>query len=139
MDGIPNQNEMKNTHPFYIVFEVLKVLRIIICKMQPLASQIFYFLLFYVRFYISISFFTNSQSFIQHLSEKQIFDMNFPFLTDSLKPPPPPPPFNDQNLLSVISFLSMLPNTILWSFQPGEALFCLEFPGVAESEKPNFF
>ena len=25
MDG-PNQNQMKNTHPLYIVFEVLKVL-----------------------------------------------------------------------------------------------------------------
>ena len=33
-----NQNEMKNTQPLYIVFEVLKVLLIIICKMRPLDS-----------------------------------------------------------------------------------------------------
>ena len=31
-----NQNEMKSEHPFCIVFEVLKVLLIIICKVQPL-------------------------------------------------------------------------------------------------------
>ena len=31
-----NQNQMKNAHPFYIVFEVFKVLITIICKMQPL-------------------------------------------------------------------------------------------------------
>ena len=30
------QKQMKNTHPLYTVFEVLKVLLIIICKMQPL-------------------------------------------------------------------------------------------------------
>ena len=33
MDKIPTKN-MKNVHPFYIVFQVLKVL-IKICKMQP--------------------------------------------------------------------------------------------------------
>ena len=31
-----NQNQLKNTHLFHIVFEVLKVLFIKICKMQPL-------------------------------------------------------------------------------------------------------
>ena len=30
------QNQLKNTHLFHIVFEVLKVLFIKICKMQPL-------------------------------------------------------------------------------------------------------
>ena len=29
-----NKNQMKTTHPFYTVFEVLKVLLIIICKMH---------------------------------------------------------------------------------------------------------
>ena len=37
LDGCnTNQNQMKNAHPFYIVFEVLKVLIAIVCKMQPL-------------------------------------------------------------------------------------------------------
>ena len=31
-----NQNQMRNTRHFYIVFEVLKVLLTIICKTQPL-------------------------------------------------------------------------------------------------------
>ena len=31
-----NQNQMKNTHPLYIVFELLKVHLIITCEMQPL-------------------------------------------------------------------------------------------------------
>ena len=31
-----NQNQLKNTNLFHIVFEVLKVLFIKICKMQPL-------------------------------------------------------------------------------------------------------
>ena len=31
-----NQNQLKNTHLFHIVFEVLKVLLIKICQMQPL-------------------------------------------------------------------------------------------------------
>ena len=32
----PNQIQMKNTHPLYIVFEVLKVHLIMICEMQSL-------------------------------------------------------------------------------------------------------
>ena len=35
MDG-PNQIQMKNTHPLYIVFEVLKVHLIMICEMESL-------------------------------------------------------------------------------------------------------
>ena len=35
MDGIPNKKQMKNAHPFCIVFQVLKVLLIKICKIQP--------------------------------------------------------------------------------------------------------
>ena len=29
------QNQMKNTHPLYIAFEVLKVHLIMVCEMQP--------------------------------------------------------------------------------------------------------
>ena len=54
MDG-PNQIQMKNTHPLYIVFEVLKVHLIMICEMQPLDL---FLLLFYVRFYISRYYFS---------------------------------------------------------------------------------
>ena len=35
-----NQNQLKNKHLFHIVFEVLKVLFIKICKMQPTRSFI---------------------------------------------------------------------------------------------------
>ena len=46
------------------------------------------------------------------LSEKKIFVTNFPFLTDSLKPPHP---LTGQNPLSVTKvFLSMLPYSIFF-------------------------
>ena len=41
---------MKNMPPFYMLFQVFKVLLITICKM---IHQIFYFLLFYTSLYIS--------------------------------------------------------------------------------------
>ena len=42
-----NQDRIKNTTPYYIVFHVLKVL------LFKISHQIFYFLLFYIKFYIS--------------------------------------------------------------------------------------
>ena len=42
-----NQNQMKNACPFYNAFQVLKLLLIKICKIQP---TIFYFLLFLLAF-----------------------------------------------------------------------------------------
>ena len=48
------QNRMKNTPPFYIVFQVLQVILINICR---ISHQIFYFLLFYVSFDISRHYF----------------------------------------------------------------------------------
>ena len=73
-----NQNQMKNTHSFYIVFEVLKVLYIIICKIQ-LLDLLFLVLCQILHHQIS--------SFNRTLSEK-FFVTNFPFSTDSLKPSP---------------------------------------------------
>ena len=43
-----NQNQMKNTCPFYIVFQVLKVPLIKICKKQPL--NLLFFLLLLLAF-----------------------------------------------------------------------------------------
>ena len=44
-----NQNQAKNTYPFYIVFQVLKVLLV----KKRHTHQILYFLLFYISLYIS--------------------------------------------------------------------------------------
>ena len=75
---------MKNIRPFYILFQVLKVL--LIKKNLRYNRQIFYSLLFYISFYISEY---HLQNFIQHYQKKRIFVTNFPFLTDSLKHPQP--------------------------------------------------
>ena len=55
-----NQNQKKNTCPFYIVFQVLKVFLIKIYKIQPLAPHLL-FLVAFISFNTSwqISIFTN--------------------------------------------------------------------------------
>ena len=77
------------TKLFYIVFPVLKVLLIKICKIQSLDLS---FLIVFISFYISRYHFPQFSELHSTFSEKKIFVTNFPFLTDSLKPPPPPPP-----------------------------------------------
>ena len=52
-----NQNQMKNTCPFYIVFQNLKVCLIKICKIQPPDLLFSVFISFYLH--QQISFFTN--------------------------------------------------------------------------------
>ena len=86
---------MKNTPPFQIVFQVLQVILINICR---ISHQIFYFLLFYVSFYISRHIFYKLLELHSSLSVKKIFVTNLSFLTDSPKPLHPP---NSQNLLSM--------------------------------------
>ena len=93
-----NQNQMKNTCFFYIVFQVWKVL---LKELVRHTYQIFYFLLFYTV----ILAFTTSADIIFHkflelhsTSEKKMFVTIFPFLTNSLKPPT----LNDQNPLSMM-------------------------------------
>ena len=72
-----NQNQMKNTFPFYIVFQVLKVLLGKICTL-----------------------FKNFQNFIQHYLKKIFLSQIFHFLTNPLKPSSLHP-LNSQNLLRV--------------------------------------
>ena len=88
---------MKNTCPFYNVFQVLKVLLIKICKIQP---PDFYFLLLVVFISFCINRYHFSKIFRTsfNIIWKKIFVTNFPFLTDSLTPAK-----RDK------SFLSMLP------------------------------
>ena len=94
-----NQNWMKNTLPFYIVFQVLKVL---LCR---ISHQIFYFFIAFTS--ADISFFTNFLNFIQHyIYEKKIFVTNFPFLMDSLISATPIRP---QSAKQDKSFLLLLP------------------------------
>ena len=55
------------------------------------------------------------------LSEKKIFVTNFPFLTDSLKPPHPP--YRPKSAKRDKGFLSMLPYSIFFSEQEPPRLF----------------
>ena len=50
------QNQLKNTHLFHIVFEVLKVLFIKICKMQPLDLLFLVALCYISRYHFSLIF-----------------------------------------------------------------------------------
>ena len=90
------------TTTFCILFQVRKVL---VIKFVRYSHQIFYFLLFLLAFTSANIIFHKFLELHSTLSEKKIFVLNFPFLTDSLKPPPPtqlpPPPLNSQNRLSV--------------------------------------
>ena len=81
----------------YIVFKILKVFLINICKI--LNKYLFCIVVFCYILHQQISF----QNFIQHNLKKKILATNFPFLRDSLNPTL----FNGQNLLR--NFLSILP------------------------------
>ena len=78
------QNQMKNAHPLYIVFEVLKVHLIKICEMQPL-NLLFLVMLDFISADIV---FTSFQSFIQHYLKKD-FCHNFSFFNGFTQPPLP--------------------------------------------------
>ena len=89
---------MKNKHPFYSVFEVLKVL-IIICKMQPLD------LLFLVVFYSSTYHFS-----IIFRASYNIWKIDccheFSFFNGFTQTPHP---LNSQNLLSMTNVFCQCP------------------------------
>ena len=75
-------NQMKNTCPFYMLFQVLKLLLVKIFKMQP---PDFLFLVVFISFNTSSSadiIFHNVLELHSTLIEKKIFVMNFPFITD---------------------------------------------------------
>ena len=80
-----NQNQMKNTCPFYIVFQVLKVCLIKVCKIQP---PDLLFLVVFISFYISRYHFSQIFKTSLNIIWKKVSVTNFPFLTDPLKPPP---------------------------------------------------
>ena len=90
-----NQNQKKNVCPFYTVFQVLEVLLIKICKIQPLDLL---FLVILISFYINRYHFSQIFKLHSALSERKIFVTNFPFLMGSFNPhPPPPTSLNTQN------------------------------------------
>ena len=96
---------MKNTCPFYIIFKVLKVLLIKICKIEPPDLLfIVVFISFYISFISADIIFHKFLELHSTLSGKKILVTNFLFLTDSLpRYPSPTPPhlFKSQNPLSV--------------------------------------
>ena len=97
---------MKNRYLFYILLQVLKVLLIKICKTQP---PDLLFLFVFISFYVSTVsiIFPKLLELHSTISEKCIFAINFPFLTDSLRHPQP---LNSQNPLIVTKvFFWMLP------------------------------
>ena len=93
------QNQMKNTCPFYILFQVLKVL----LKTEPekfvrQSHQVFYLLLFLLAFTSADIIFHKCLELFSIKKKKKIFFTNFPFLMDSIKSPHS---FDDQNRLRV--------------------------------------
>ena len=98
MDNVKMGRIQTNTCPFYIIFQVLKVLFI---KFVRYSHQIFYFLLFLLAFtstdVISVFSYIFRTSF--NIMWKNIFVTNFPFLIDSFKAPTPW--LNCQNLISM--------------------------------------
>ena len=78
------------TKIFYIVFQVLKVLLIKICKIQSLD---FLFLIVFISFYISADIILHKFLELHStLSAKMILVTSFSFLTDLLNPHMPPTP-----------------------------------------------
>ena len=94
---------MKNTHHFYIAFQVLKVTSYKNLNLRY-SHQIFYFFCFILAFTSAGIIFHRLLELHSILSERKIFVINFPVLTDSLKlhSPYPLPLLNGQNPLSVI-------------------------------------
>ena len=84
-----NKKDRILTKFFYIVFQILKVLLIKICKIQPLDLL---FLVVFISFYIIRYHFSQVFRTSFNIIWKKDFFTNFPFLTDSLTPPRPPPP-----------------------------------------------
>ena len=74
---------MKNKCLFFIVFQVLKVLLMKICKIQPVDLL---FLVVFIKFYISRIAFHKFLELSTFISQKKVLITNFPFLTDSLNP-----------------------------------------------------
>ena len=92
-----NQNRIKNTPPFYIVFQVLKLPLINICKIN---HQVFYFLLFCISFCISRHPFSQIIRTSFSIIWKKDLRHKFSF-SNGFTQPLPLRPLNSRNLLSV--------------------------------------
>ena len=107
----PMDNNKKDrilTKFFYIVFQILKVLLIKICKIQPLDLL---FLVVFISFYIIRYHFSQVFRTSFNIIWKKDFFTNFPFLTDSLTPPPSrPSPQQPKFFKRDKCLLSILPN-----------------------------
>ena len=79
-----NQAGWENTHPFQILFQVLKVL-IKIYKIQRPGP--FFFLLYCISFYISRHYFSQHFRTLFNIIKKEIFVTHFPFLMHLLNSP----------------------------------------------------
>ena len=122
---------MKNSCPFYIIFQVLKVLLIKICMIEP---PDLLFSIAFISFYISrYHFFHKFLELHSTLSEKSIFIMNFPFLfrfTETL-----PHPLNGQNPLSMTK--AFCPCSLMLSCQEGKQKSHHIFQSFSSKEHPK--
>ena len=84
MEEGPNQNQMKNTHPLYIAFEVWKVYFIIICEMQSL--YLLFLVFFYITSYISRYHFSLIFRASYNTIWKKDFCHEFPFFNGFTQP-----------------------------------------------------
>ena len=79
---------MKNESPFYIAFQVLKVLLMNICQVKP--SDLFLFV--FISFYTADIFFQKYLLFHSALSKKKYFCHKFSIFNKFTHPPPFSPP-----------------------------------------------
>ena len=90
-----NQNQKKNVCPFYTVFQVLEVLLIKICKIQPLDLL---FLVIFISFYINRYHFSQIFKTSFSIIWKKDFCHKFSFFNRVTQTPTP---LNGQNLRSM--------------------------------------
>ena len=106
---------MKNTCPFYIVFQVLNVHLTEICNIDSPDLLFLVFISFYISRQVYIYHFSQIFRTYSILSVKKILSQFF-FFSRFIQPrrlPPTHPPLNDQNLLSVTKvFFQCSHNTV---------------------------
>ena len=98
---------MKTTHllAFYIVF---KFWRLLLIKILGYSSHWVFYLFCFILDFTSADIIFHQFLELYLTSGKKVFVINFPFLTDSLKPPPP---YKGQNLLIVTKFFVDAPSS----------------------------
>ena len=122
MDSIPTKISWKKHVLFYIVFQVLKVLIINICKIQ-LPDLLFPVV--FINFYISRDDFSQIFRTPFSIIWKKDFRHKFSFFNRFPQPPPPPPPPSPiPASLTAKSLLSMLPYPIRFSWEQKSMFYC---------------